>query len=205
VHGRLVTADALHTQTAFAQGVLDQGGVLCVKGNQPTLYADIALAFADSATCCSPTVSTTDRPRGRIDVRSLRTTTGLNRYSTSIPPLGQVAELTRTVTRKGHTTREVVFLVTSRAPARGSPAQLLAWIRGHWSIEARHHVRDGSFGEDQSRLRTGHAPQVMAALRNLCITLLHCTKHHQISQARRSFAYHPAQALVLLFPRRRSP
>ena len=48
LHGRIVTADALHTQTAFAQGVLDQGGdyLLCVKGNQPTLYADIALAAA---------------------------------------------------------------------------------------------------------------------------------------------------------------
>ena len=41
LRGRVVTADALHTQTAFAQGVLDQGGdyLLCVKGNQPTLHA----------------------------------------------------------------------------------------------------------------------------------------------------------------------
>jgi predicted transposase YbfD/YdcC len=87
VRGRLVTADALHTQTAFAQTVLDQGGdyLLCVKGNQPTLYADIALAFADPATCCSATVSTSDHQRGRIDVRSLRTTTGLNRYIISMP------------------------------------------------------------------------------------------------------------------------
>lgn len=47
--GRVVTADALHTQTAFAQGVLDRGGdyLRGVKGNQPTRYADIALAFAD--------------------------------------------------------------------------------------------------------------------------------------------------------------
>jgi len=206
VRGRLVTADALHTQTAFAQAVLDQGGdyLLCVKGNQPTLYDDIALAFADPATCCSPTVNTTDRQRGRTDVRSLRTTTCLNSYITSMPQVGQVAELTRTVTRKGKTTHEVVFLITSRTPARGSPRQLLAWIRGHWSIEARHTVRDGSFGEDHSRLRTGHAPQIMAALRNLCITLLHRTKHPEISAARRSFAYHPAQALALLFPRSRS-
>jgi predicted transposase YbfD/YdcC len=206
LRGRVVTADALHTQTAFAQGVLGQGGdyLLCVKGNQPTLYADIALAFADPATCCSPAVCTTDRRRGRTDIRSLRTTTDLNGYITSIPGVGQVAELTRTVTRKGKTSVEVVFLVTSRTPARGSPAQLLAWIRGHWSIEARHNVRDGSFSEDHSRLRTGGAPQLMAALRNLCITLLHRTNHHEISAARRSFAYHPAQALALLLPKTRA-
>ena len=206
VRGRVVTADALHTQTAFAQVVLDQGGdyLLCVKGNQPTLYDDIALAFADPATCCSPTVCTTDRRRGRTEVRSLRTTTDLNGYLISIPQVGQVAELTRTVTRKGKVTVEVVFLVTSRTPARGSPRQLLAWIRGHWSIEARHHVRDGSFSEDHSRLRSGHAPQIMAAVRNLCITLLHRTNHPEISAARRSFAYHPAQALALLLPKPRA-
>src|SRR5579862_3232895 len=36
-----------------------------------------------------------------------------------------------------------------------------------------HYVRDVTFGEDRSRLRTGHAPQIMAALRNLAITLIH--------------------------------
>jgi predicted transposase YbfD/YdcC len=149
-------------------------------------------------------VCTTDRRRGRTDVRSLRTTTDLHTYIPSIPQVGQGAELTRTVTRKGKITVEVVFLLTSRTPARGSPRQLLAWIRGHWSIEARHNVRDGSFGEDHSRLRTGHAPQIMAALRNLCITLLHRTKRHEISAARRSFASHPAQALALLLPKTRS-
>ena len=205
LRGRMVTADALHTQTAFAQGVLDQGGdyLLCVKGNQPTLYNDIALAFADPATCCSQPVSTIDRRRGRTEVRSLRTTTDLNTYLTTMPQVGQVAELTRTVTEQGKTTQEVVFLVTSCPPTRGCPTQLLAWIRGHWSIEARHNVRDGTFGEDRSRLRHGHAPQIMAACRNLCITLLHRTARTEISAARRSLAYHPAQALALLLPKAR--
>ena len=203
LRGRMVTADALHTQTAFAQGVLDQGGdyLLCVKGNQPTLYDDIALAFADPATCCSQPVSTTDCQRGRREVRSLRTTTDLNAYLTSMPQVGQVAELTRTVTENGKTIQEVVFLVTSRPPSRARPAQLLTWIRGHWSIEARHNVRDGTFGEDHSRLRSGHAPQIMAACRNLCITLLHRAAHTEISAARRSFAYHPSRALTLLLPK----
>jgi predicted transposase YbfD/YdcC len=205
LRGRMVTADALHTQTAFSQGVLDQGGdyLLCVKGNQPTLYGDIALAFADPATRCSQPVSTIDRRRGRTEVRSLRTTTGLNAYLTTLPQVGQVAELTRTVTSHGKAHREVVFLVTSRPPARARPARVLAWIRGHWSIEARHYVRDVTFGEDRSRLRHGHAPQLMAACRNLCITLIHRTASTEIGASRRSFAYHPAQALALLLPKTR--
>jgi predicted transposase YbfD/YdcC len=205
LRGRLVTADALHTQTAFAQGILDQGGdyLLCVKGNQPTLYADIARAFADPATGCSPATSTLDRRRGRTEVRALRTTTALNPYLTTLPQVRQVAELTRTVTTRGHVQQEVVFLVTSRAPARADHAQVQAWIRGHWSIESRHYVRDVTFGEDRSRLRHGHTPQIMAACRNLCITLIRRTARTEIGASRRSFAYHPSKALALLLPRTR--
>jgi predicted transposase YbfD/YdcC len=46
-------------------------------------------------------------------------------------------------------------------------------IRGHWRIETRlHSVRDGTFDEARSRVRTGAAPHVMAALRNPALTLL---------------------------------
>jgi predicted transposase YbfD/YdcC len=206
LRGRLVTADALHTQTAFAKGVVDQGGdyLLCVKGNQPTLYADIALAFADPATACSRPTTTLDRRRGRTEVRSLRTTTDLNAYLSVLPDIGQVAELTRTVTTHKGTHQEVVFLVTSRPPARARRRQLLTWIRGHWSVEARHWLRDVTFGEDRSRLGGGHAPQIMAALRNLCLTLIRRSGTAQIAAKRRSFAYHPAKALALLLPAARS-
>jgi hypothetical protein len=136
-------------------------------------------------------------------VRRLRTTTDLNAYLTVLPQLRQVAEVTRTVTHKGATHQEVVFLVTSRSAARATSAQLLAWTRGHWSIEARHHVRDVAFAEDRSQLRHGHAPHIMAACRNLCITLLHRTGRTDISAGRRSFAYHPGRALALLNPNSR--
>ncbi|MGV9225852.1 ISAs1 family transposase, partial [Streptomyces albogriseolus] len=49
-----------------------------------------------------------------------------------------------------------------------NPAQLAAWIRGHWGIEnLLHHVRDRTFREDESKVRTGHLPRAMASLRNL--------------------------------------
>lgn len=32
-----------------------------------------------------------------------------------------------------------------------------------------------STGEDRSRLRTGSAPQILATLRNLALTLIHCS------------------------------
>ena len=64
-------------------------------------------------------------------------------------------------------------------------------------------MRDVTFGEDRSHLRRGHAPQIMAACRNLCITLMHRTARTEIGAARRSFAYHPARALALLLPKTR--
>ena len=63
-------------------------------------------------------------------------------------------------------------------------------------------MRDGTFGEGHARLRCGHAPH-MAACRNLCMTLLHCLKRPEISHARRSLVYHPAQALARLLPKSR--
>jgi hypothetical protein len=54
-------------------------------------------------------------------------------------------------------------------------------------------------------LRMGHAPQVVAALRNLAITLIHCSCSFAIAASRRAFAYHPERALALLLPASSSP
>jgi hypothetical protein len=78
---------------------------------------------------------------------------------------------------------------------------LLDLVRGHWRIEnSLHYVRDVTFGEDRSRLRTGHAPQILAALRNLAITLIHRCGSQAIAATRRLLAFHPALALALLVP-----
>jgi hypothetical protein len=61
----------------------------------------------------------------------------------------------------------VVDAITSLPFAHASPARLADLIRGHWAVEALHHVRDTTYAEDASQLRTGTAPQVMATLRNL--------------------------------------
>jgi predicted transposase YbfD/YdcC len=134
-------------------------------------------------------------------MRTLHASTRLTAYLTryfGFPRLGQVAQLTRTVRDRTGTHREVVYLLTSLTPRQADPTRLLALIRGHWSIEARHWVRDVTFGEDRSRLRCGHAPQIMAALRNLALTLIRRTGTTAIAAYRRHLAAHPARALRLL-------
>jgi hypothetical protein len=68
-------------------------------------------------------------------------------------------------------TEETEIVFSSRPAAQMDAAQLQAFRRGHWGIEAVHCVRDVTFGEDASTLRTGHAPQNLAALRQGVIGL----------------------------------
>ncbi len=208
LQGRVCTADALHTQKNFMLCVDALGGksVLTVKNNHPTLYTDLATYFADPHASFLAG-STLDQHRGRIEKRAIRVSTEMNAYLADWPLIKQVAELTRTVTvrKTGKTSREVVYLITPLTPAEASPQRLLELVRGHWSIEtSSHYVRDVTFGEDRSRFRSGHAPQIMAALRNLVITLLHRQGTSQIAATRRHFASHPRRAFDLLLPRRSS-
>ena len=86
--------------------------------------------------------------------------------------LRQGFELVRERTVKGKTSVEVVHGITSLGPERADAARLLALVRGHWQIEnGSHYRRDVALGEDQSRIRKGSAPPVMAALRNTVIHL----------------------------------
>ncbi|WP_268963478.1 transposase [Reticulibacter mediterranei] len=96
---------------------------------------------------------------------------------------------------------EVVYLITSLTPTQANPQRLLALVRGHWSIEnSFHYVRDVSFGEDRSRLRTESASQILASLRNLALTLIHRAGSSQIAATRRHSASHPHKASAFLLP-----
>jgi predicted transposase YbfD/YdcC len=208
VAGRVITADALHTQKAFMLVVdaLKGKSVLTVKNNQPALYADLALYFADPHASFEQ-FSTLDRHRGRIEERCIRVSSEMNAYLLDWPLIQQVAEVRRTVTVRntGKTTEEVVYLITALCSQEASPQRLLALVRGHWGIEnSSHYVRDVTFGEDRSRLRSGHAPQILATLRNLAITLIHRQGFSQIAATRRHLASFPAQAFDLLLPKRSS-
>jgi Transposase DDE domain len=94
---------------------------------------------------------------------------------------------------------EVVFGVTSLAPAQANPAQLLALNRHHWGIENKlHYVRDVTFDEDRSRVRKQAGPHVMASLRNLAISLLRMAGADNIAAAVRACGRQETRALRLL-------
>ena len=108
----------------------------------------------------------------------------------------QVAQLRRTVTKNGKKTVEVVYLITSDRDA--DPVTLAAWARSHREIENKlHWVRDVTYQEDKSMVRTGNAPRVMASL-PLAISILRLDGHANIAAANRHHARDPQRTLKLL-------
>jgi predicted transposase YbfD/YdcC len=85
------------------------------------------------------------------------------------------------------------------APHPANPAKLAGWVRGQCLIEnALHRVRDVTFAEDLSQVRTRHAPQVMASLRNLVISLHRLAGAPNIAAALRHHARDALRPLQLL-------
>ncbi|MEO3936698.1 ISAs1 family transposase [Dermatophilaceae bacterium Soc4.6] len=193
--GVVVTVDAMHTQTDTALAITTAGGqyVFTVKGNTPTLHRQLkTLPWADV-----PAHSSTTTSHGRRTTRTIKAVAAP--AGVGFVGAAQVAQIRRTVTRAGKKSVEVVYVITSADHHDAPPAVLAAWVRGHWGIEDRlHWVRDVSFDEDRSQVRTGHTPRVMATLRNTAISLLRLTGWNNIAQALRHHARDPERALTCL-------
>jgi len=79
--------------------------------------------------------------------------------------------------------------VTSLTAEQATAGELAEWVRGHWTIEnLLHWVRDVTFDEDRSQIRTGTGPRAMASLRNLAVSVLRTDGVTNIAQAIRHHA-----------------
>jgi len=197
---KLVTADALYCQREFCRSVRDGGGdyLVIVKKNQPTLYADIELLFAQPPEDeVFASTEQHDRHGDRREVRKLQASTALCTYL-DWPDVGQVCKIERVSVRKGTQTRQVRYAITSLGQQVG-PDALLRHVRGHWGIENRlHYVRDVTLGEDASQVRKASAPEVMAALRSAVVGMLRQDGWTNIAAGLRHVGWQTGAALQLL-------
>jgi predicted transposase YbfD/YdcC len=192
----VITADALHTQRDHADYLTSRGAhyILIAKGNQPNLHQQLkSLPWKDIPLAGR----TRDSGHGRGEIRRIKVATV---GSLLFPHARQAIQLTRRITHRktGKTTTTTVYAVTSLPAEQATAAELAAMIRGHWSVETLHHIRDVTFAEDASQLRTGNAPRAMATCRNLAIGVLHLTGHNAIATALRHNARDPKRPLALL-------
>lgn len=115
------------------------------------------------------------------------------------PDVGQVCRMVRETTRNGEEATEVQYALTSTRRDQADARRLSKWWRGHWKIEnSLHWVRDMTLGEDASRIRTGDAPQNMAAIRNALISCFHIEKIENIAATIREYAWNPQRLFAKL-------
>ncbi|MFD5114904.1 ISAs1 family transposase [Streptomyces sp. NPDC058391] len=194
--GVVVTSDAMHTQREHADYLLGRGAhrIVIVKGNQKKLRRQLkSLPWKD--------IPLQGRTRGtghgRSEIRRIKVATvnGL-----LFPGARQAIQIKRRRTdrKTGRTTVKTVYAVTSLTAEQATPAQLAGLVRDHWTIEALHHVRDTTFAEDASQLRTGNAPRAMATWRNLAIGALRAAGAKNIAAGLRRNARDPRRPLALL-------
>ena len=103
-----------------------------------------------------------------------------------------------------HATKQIrtavaVLGITSMSAREAAPDHLAGYVRGHWAIENKvHWVRDVTFREDSSQIRTGSRPRIMATLRNLAIGLIRQAGHAKIAATIRRIRNDPRLLLTIL-------
>jgi len=179
--GCIVTIDAMGCQREIAQQIVEQGAdyVLSLKGNQGQLHKDVAEMFAYFEKIGFANIEhdyhrSVNSGHGRIEIRECWTFNP-HQWADYFRTLDKWEKLQTVVMviaerRIGDkVTREVRFYISSLA---GDAKQMLWAVRGHWGENGLHWVLDIAFGEDSSRIRTGHAPENMAVLRHIALNLL---------------------------------
>ncbi|HEX6683266.1 MAG TPA: ISAs1 family transposase, partial [Candidatus Limnocylindrales bacterium] len=199
LQGVVVTADAMHCQRDHVAYLARRGAhwILTVKGNQPGLHQQLtglpwpAVPNADRHTT---------RGHGRREIRTLKILSVA--YGIDFPNAAQAIQIRRRRHRLDQPRRfttETVYAITDLQAHQAKPIHLADWIRGHWSIENQTHwVRDVTYDEDRSQIRTGTGPQVMAAIRNAAIGALRLTGVTNIAAANRHHARDAHRPLALL-------
>lgn len=196
LHGCVITLDAMHTQTDTALAITEAGAdyVFTVKGNQPTLYAALKALPWPKIPLGS---RSTQRGHGRQATRTIKVVDAPAWID--FAGAAQVAQVRRTTTRAGKKSIEVAYLITSASHHRAPPKILASWVQQHWHIENRlHWVRDVTYNEDRSQVRTASAPHVMASLRNTAIGLLRLARWTNIAAALRHHARDPQRTVTWL-------
>jgi predicted transposase YbfD/YdcC len=192
----LVSIDAVATNPTIASAIRDAEAhyLLAVKANQPTLRAEIERYFADAPAAGLETTVDVDKGHGRIEQRAVTVAHEVDWLDSDrrfpgeirLPDVTTIIRVASRAELKDRGRFETRYYVSSAALSAARAAQA---VRSHWAIEnSLHWVLDVTFGDDLSRLRTGHGAKNMAVVRHFAINLVRTVTDKRSVRLRRKCA-----------------
>ncbi len=174
--GAIVTLDAAGCQKEVARLIRAGGGhyLLAVKGNQPALRAAVEGVFeracaADFAGVTHDGAEAVDDGHGRHEERYVVAVYDPAGLPADWPDVAAVVQVNRERESGGERASTTGYYLTSH---RGTAAELGDLVRGHWGIEnGLHWALDVVYGEDDSRVRAGHAGANLGMIRRVAVAL----------------------------------
>jgi predicted transposase YbfD/YdcC len=176
-HGAIITIDAMGTQKAIAEPIVEGGAdyVLALKGNQGALYQAVIASIDEQLEgdlAEAQEQVTTEEGHGREETRTYlqlpapEELPGFLRWK----GLKSIGLVTSSIVRDGVETTEVRYYISS---LEVDVKQFARAVRGHWGIEnGCHWVLDLTFREDESRIRERHLRENFAWLNRFALSLL---------------------------------
>ena len=207
LEGSLVTIDAMGCQVAIADKIVEHKAdyLLALKGNQPTLEAEVADYF-NSAPAEELVVKSAEieKGHGRIETRTYTASSKVDwivsdRSYPGEPRFANIKTLVKVHSRIEYADRcsfETRYYISSAAL---DIDRLASGVRGHWGVESMHWLLDVEFKDDLSRYRTGHGAKNMAVVRRFALGLVRANKSkHSVKTKRKTAGWSSDYLLELL-------
>lgn len=204
--GALVTIDAMGCQADIADKIVGHGAdyLLALKGNQPTLEADVEAYFNDAPAAELVTTTTLEKAHGRIETRTYTASSNVawitsERSYPGQPRFLSIKTILKVHARVEHADRSSIETRYFISSAPLDIERLAAGVRGHWGVESMHWLLDVAFKDDLSRYRTGHGAKNMAAVRRFALGLVRANKAKgSVKSKRKAAGWNPHFLLDIL-------
>ena len=206
LEGALVTIDAMGCQVEIADKIVAHKAdyLLALKGNQPTLEADVEDYFRTAPAAETVTKTTVEKGHGRIETRAYTASStvdwiGSDRSYPGQPRFANIKTIAKVHARTEYADRcsfDTRYYISS-APL--DIERLARGARGHWGVESMHWLLDVEFNDDLSRYRTGHGAKNMAVVRRFALGLVRADKSKgSVKTRRKTASWNPDRLLQIL-------
>jgi len=195
LEGALVTIDAMGCQVEIAEKIVAHKAdyLLALKGNQPTLEADVEDYFRTAPATETVTKTTVEKGHGRIETRAYTASSIVDwivsdRSYPGQPRFANIKTIVKVHARAEYADRcsfDTRYYISS---ASLDIERIASGTRGHWGVESMHWLLDVEFKDDLSRYRTGHGAKNMAVVRRFALGLVRADKSKGSVKTRRKTA-----------------